>query len=364
MESKLSNLIAVAIIGISAIAVPATGLADTQRGGQSGGGGHAGGGGQSHGKSSGGGGGQSRGSDQQVHAQRETVRTSNYVSKPMQLPAGSSRTQNQGNGSKGQEGRTSRSVLSRPVRNRPGVQQQRTFTKTAQGRVYDNGLHLRKGMPVTASWETHYFPKGHYHFPLYRQNFVRGQCFVSPFGFFFGVCVPFIGAEDCHVYPPAVTFVDSPIYNGDNCTGFADASTQNFLSDPNLDQDEPGLGNALDALTETFQGDDIDGLVSLVDPNTSIAIYFRGHYKYSLPANDYVDLTRDAIGSLHTVQFSLQYLHQRAPGVFSAAGQQTYLDDSGQTQTMWVSYVLQDISGQWTLTQVETSPGDYHHLVQ
>jgi hypothetical protein len=239
---------------------------------------------------------------------------------------------------------------------------QRKFTRTPAGRVYDNGLTLRKGISVSASWQRHYFPKGHYHFPFYRHTFVRGQTFLSPFGFFFGACVPYITASECRHYPPAVVFIDIPVFNGVQCTGFDDASDQNLFNDPNLNQDQPGLQNAIDDLTEAFQGGNIDGLVTLIDPNTSIAVYQNGHYQYSLSASDYIDLSRDAIQSMHTVGFTLKYLHQRAPGVFSVAGQQTYQDQNGQTLTTWVSFVLQDISGQWTLTQIETTPGRKRNL--
>jgi hypothetical protein len=152
-------------------------------------------------------------------------------------------------------------------------------------------------------------------------------------------------------------FVDLPLFNGNNCTGFADAADQNMFDDPSINQDQPGLLNAIDDLTETFQGGNIDGLVTLVDPNTSIAIYQNGHYQYSMPANDYIDIARDAIKSMNTVKFSLTYLHQRGPGVFSVSGKQTYNDQNGRLQTTWVSFVLQDISGQWTLTQVGNAPG-------
>jgi hypothetical protein len=294
-----------------------------------------------------------------VHAQREAVRTPNFVPRtnvgaaPRQAPPAHSaepgdRTNVPPN----------RLTVRRPlVQNAPAVQVQRKFTKTPTGRVYDNGLTLRKGVKVSADWQRHFFPKGHYHFPFYRNAFVRGQTFRSPFGVFFGVCVPYISASECHVYPSAVVFIDIPVYNGVQCTGFSDAGDQNLFNDPNLNQDQPGLENAIDELTEAFQGGNIDGLVTLVDPNSMIAVYVGGHYQYSLSASDYIDLSRDAIQSMHTVQFNLSYLHQRASGVFSVAGRQTYQDPQGQVQTTWVSFVLQDISGQWTLTQVGTAPG-------
>jgi hypothetical protein len=225
--------------------------------------------------------------------------------------------------------------------------------------MYDNGLSLRKGIKVSTSWQRRYFPKGHYHFPFYRTSYLAGSCFISPFGFFFGVCVPFIGVTGCNVYPPTVAFIDVPIYSGVQCTGYVNADQENLFNDPTLDQDEPGLKNAIDDLTEAFQGGDIDGLVTLINPNMSIAVYLRGKYRYSIAANDYVDLARDAIQSMHTVGFSLTYLHERAPGVFAVSGRQTYIDGSGNTETAWVSFVLQDISGQWTLTQIGNAPGTY-----
>ena len=44
---------------------------------------------------------------------------------------------------------------------------QRAFTKTPQGRRYDNGMQLRHGMPVRADWQRRYFPHGVVHYPYY-----------------------------------------------------------------------------------------------------------------------------------------------------------------------------------------------------
>ena len=313
-----------------------------------------------------------------AHAQREPVRTPNYVPRstgggaPKQNPPTRTSGAGQTNPTNPRQPYTrqsnnpppNRTTARKPiVPGSPGVQAQRKFTKTAAGRKYDNGVILRKGVKVTTAWQKKYFPKGHFHFPFYRTSYVRGQTFISPFGFFFGVCVPFIAAADCHIFPPSVVFIDVPVYVGVNCTGFGDADRDNLFGDPGLEQEEPGLLNAVDDLTEAFQGGNIDGLVSLVDPNTSVAVYLRGHYQYSLSASDYIDLARDAIQSMHTVQFSLTDIHERAPGVFSVGGQQTYADQSGAIQTTWVSFVLQDIGGQWTLTQVGTAPGVYRRPV-
>jgi hypothetical protein len=358
----MASLIAVSIF---ALAIPATaaplGTTVQKRGGGGGGGARSGGGG----------GGQRQAAPprqsapvQQVHARREGVRTQNYVGRtqvggyqqaaPVRQPVPARPTRSSNGGSRVQQTQDRTQPQARSVSSR--VQVDRKFTKTAQGRHYDNGLNLRKGTAVKLGWQRRYFPHGYVHFPYYRQFYDRNHCFYSPFGFFFGVCLPFIDISICSVYPPSVVFVDTPSYNGNNAVGYNNLDDQNLIDDPNLDQNEPGLNAALDELTETFQGGNIDGLASLVDPNVSVAVFLSGKYQYSLSSSNYVDLTRDAISALQNPQLNLNYLHQRSPGVFVVSGNQMYTGQNGQTRTVYVSYVLQDISGQWTLTQVGTSP--------
>jgi nitric oxide synthase oxygenase domain/subunit len=147
-----------------------------------------------------------------------------------------------------------------------------------------------------------------------------------------------------------------PIYNGTTCIGYPTYDDENYFDRSDLDSVEPGLVAATNELTEAFSQGNVDSLVALIDPNVSIAIYLRGKYKYSLASNDYVDLSRDAIQSTQTTGFNLTTLRQRAPGVFSVSGTQTYTDHNGNSRTVYVSYGLQDFGGQWTLTQVGTAP--------
>ncbi len=177
-----------------------------------GGGGQKSGGGTQRSNNSGNSGGQ-------AHARRETVRTQTYVPRnnppqpqrqqptrqpqrqPAQQPQRQSTPPDQGMRTRttaplqGHSGPATRRITVTPT---PQVRNQRTFTKTAQGRHYDNGLNLRKGVTVTASWERRYFPKGHVlYFPFYVNGYQRGRCYQSPFGFYFGVCLPWISISMC-----------------------------------------------------------------------------------------------------------------------------------------------------------------------
>lgn len=223
-------------------------------------------------------------------------------------------------------------------------------------RHYDNGLVLRAGIHVTAGWEHRYFPGGYSHFPFYASAFVAGSAFISPFGFYFGVCAPYISASCCLSYPPPVMYIDVPIYSGSNCVGYEPDPSSNVLDSPDLNTTEPGLVNATDELSEAFQSGNVDALATLVSPSVSIAIYERGHYKYSLSADNYIDLARDAVQNTHTDSFDITDVRQRSQNVFSVSGKQTYTDRNGATRAVYFSYVLQDYNGQWTLCQVGTAP--------
>jgi len=356
LRITIALLATAGIFGIvnSAFADPVGGTVQRQKGGGGGGGGRASGGG---GNAGGG----------QVHARREGVRTQTYVGRtqggtfqsqppvrqvvPPRPPSRvAARTQPE-------QQQQQRQQQQRRTRTVPAViKNQRTFTKTSAGRHYDNGLNLRKGVKVGSGWQHEYFPHGYVHFPFYRQRYIAGACYYSPFSFYFGLCVPCIDISVCEVFPPQVNFIDVPAYSGNQCIGYQGLDNGNLINDPNLDQNEPGLNNALDELVETFQGGNIDGLVSLINPNMQVAIFMHGKYRYSLHANDYIDMTRDTIQSIQTVQFTLDYLHQRSPTVFCVSGQHTYNDKDGNSRSVYVSFVLQDIGGLWTLTQVGTSP--------
>jgi hypothetical protein len=123
-----------------------------------------------------------------------------------------------------------------------------------------------------------------------------------------------------------------------------------------LGEREPGLLNAIDELHEAFRGGNIDSLVALTDPNIEIAVFLQGKYAYSMPSSDFLDLARDAIASTKTIQFDLTVLHKRAEGVFVVSGKHVYQDSTRHSRSVYVSYVLEDVGGQWTLTQVGTAP--------
>jgi hypothetical protein len=85
-------------------------------------------------------------------------------------------------------------------------------------------------------------------------------------------------------------------------------------------------------------------------------VFRRGKYDYSMDANDYLDVTRDAMRVIQTVDFKIEHVRRKADGVWSLAGRHVYRDKNGSRRTVFVSFVLERIHGRWTITQVGTAP--------
>lgn len=254
--------------------------------------------------------------------------------------------------------RPGRTTVQRPAPVTPRSQSQARslFSRTQEGRRYDSGLLLRRGRPINQVWLRPYFPRGGYHYPYYSPTY-SASAVISPYGFYFGICAPFVIRTYSHHFPPVVVYIDIPVYSGSVCRGYEPQRREDpVLSWREVLDREPGLANAIDDLRDTFRRGDIDALAALVDPKIKIAVFLRGSYEYSLDVNDFVDLTRDALQSTDTIAFDLSRIHERSAGVYVVSGEHVYRDRDGHRRKVYVSYVLEDIRGEWTLTQVGTAP--------
>ena len=241
-------------------------------------------------------------------------------------------------------------------RNTKTIRTERTFTRTSQGRRYENGTQLRPAVRANQSWQRPYFPRGNSYYPYYEPRYSASLTYISPFGFYFGIAAPFLSRQRVYDRRPRNVYVELVSYRGDNFQRYDDTRSENYFDRRDLGRSEPGLNNAIDELREAFGRGNIDSLATLVDPQTEIAIFERGAYSYSMDANDYLDVARDAIASTRTIRFDLTMLHRRANGVYAVSGRHDYRDRNGRSRTVYVSYVLESIDDRWTLTQVGAAP--------
>jgi hypothetical protein len=234
------------------------------------------------------------------------------------------------------------------------------FTHSLDERRFDNGVALRRGVTVTDRRFDAYFPHHVYSYPHYVLTREPGRVVVSPFSFYVGVFPPYIERSAVIVAAPPRVFIDVPIYVHDDYQPAGGSGGGGYYlnrrDDDNRWKDDPELSDAVYNLEDTFRNDDIALLAPLTDPNANIAIFTKGRYQYSLPANDYLDMTRDFLRSAHTTTFAAYRVHRKAPGVYQVFARHTYQDQDGTSHTVYLCIVLQRLNDRWTITQIDSSP--------
>jgi hypothetical protein len=234
------------------------------------------------------------------------------------------------------------------------------FTRSQEGRIYHHGITLRPATFTTNIYIRRYFPRRYVYYPYYCPTYDVAVVYLSPYCFYYGVFPPYIYRRHCYYYPPARVYVEIPIYINSYARGYSGDRGDYYLGRQGTFEEyyrrEPGLERAVEDLHTAFRYANIELLVHLTDPNIRIAIFQRGKYEYSLNANDYLDMTRDAMQAIDTIQFDLYRIRQRAEGVYVVSGKHVYRNPEGERRTVYVSFVLERLSGRWVITQVGTSP--------
>lgn len=230
------------------------------------------------------------------------------------------------------------------------------FTRSYEGRHYDNGVTLRSATYVTNTRINYYFVDRRCYFPHYVPSYSVGYAYYSPYSFYFGVLPAYIDRTYCIYRPPVTIFVDTPIY----VDRVYRVREDDYYSERDfrdaIDRAPAGLERAVDDIREAFRYGNINPIVDLTDPGVKVAIFRQGKYEYSLETNDYLDMTRDALRTTETVSFDLTRVRRRSEGVYSISGKHVYVNRDGERRAVYMSFVLEYLRGRWTLTQVGNSP--------
>jgi len=93
-----------------------------------------------------------------------------------------------------------------------------------------------------------------------------------------------------------------------------------------------------------------------IRPNSYIAIYLDGQYAYSLPAQDYIEMTRDAIRAVKTEQIRFDRITKRGETQIVVRGEHQYLDEAtGVRRVVYISYTFERVDGRWYLIEAGSS---------
>ncbi len=93
-----------------------------------------------------------------------------------------------------------------------------------------------------------------------------------------------------------------------------------------------------------------------IRPNSYIAIYLDGQYAYSLPAQDYIEMTRDAIRAVKTEQIRFDRVAKRGETQLVVRGEHQYIDEAtGVRRVVYISYTFERVDGRWYLIEAGSS---------
>jgi len=128
------------------------------------------------------------------------------------------------------------------------------------------------------------------------------------------------------------------------------------------------LSTALRDIQRAWELGDVNLLMRHVRRESTIDVFLRGEYAYSVDWPDYRDMTLDAMSAIRTTSFTYYRIRRPSDCEAVAYGKHVYFDDrdsrlggypyfgSGAMKTVYVDYTLQRYGSDWFITEVGVSP--------
>ena len=108
---------------------------------------------------------------------------------------------------------------------------------------------------------------------------------------------------------------------------------------------------AIDRIANAFQQDNAGPIISLVQPNSRVAILMDGQFQYDLVGEDFENMLSDMVQSTQTESYTVDAAHQYGDHL-QVQGTQRFRDANGDTQTVHMEFVLvADRNGDFSITE-------------
>lgn len=190
-------------------------------------------------------------------------------------------------------------------------------------------------------------------YPLHYAHWVfdRAPNYTRPSAYYYYGYFPYIpSARVIIVRRPAVTYIEIPIVIKDRRSdeGY-------YLDDRAPSSIDAALSNIRRAWTNRYP----DLLLRHVKTSTTIDVLIDGEYSYSLSSADYRDMTRDAIRTTRTIDFTFDSIRGRGDDRVIAYGRHRFYTLDSAIKTVYISYELERRGGEWVLTEVGSSLAGY-----
>ncbi|MHB1460187.1 MAG: hypothetical protein ACYC1M_02765 [Armatimonadota bacterium] len=115
------------------------------------------------------------------------------------------------------------------------------------------------------------------------------------------------------------------------------------------------LNSALTDIFSSWLNDNGIPITRHITPTERVAVYIDGKYAYSMPGNDYRDMTEDAMRNTGTITFAPYKVAKRSDGAYTAYAKQQFYDADQNYKVAYVTYTMVPKKGKWTIVGVGSS---------
>ncbi len=125
--------------------------------------------------------------------------------------------------------------------------------------------------------------------------------------------------------------------------------------------DEVGARRAIEDIRRSWFNAEVEPLARHLTDRLDIRVYFDGEYTYTTSTEDYYAMTVDAMATTHTVAMDFDQPIWLSSHEFFVTGRHVFYDPDGERQSVYVSYRLRRLSGEWYIVAVGSSLEPIRH---
>jgi hypothetical protein len=180
---------------------------------------------------------------------------------------------------------------------------------------------------------------GDYYYPYYCDTTISVGYYPSPYFYF--------GYGPVYIPSTRVVVVDRPIILHDY-----DDGTDDYYLNRSLGQ---SVDDTLSDIKHAWVDEDIDLVLRHLRSDQDVSVYLKGKYQYSLPSEDYRDLTQDAMTNTTTDSFKWVKVDRQSDDEVQAVAEHQFTDQDGESHKVYASFTLTKIHGAWWIAEVGSS---------
>jgi hypothetical protein len=186
-----------------------------------------------------------------------------------------------------------------------------------------------------------------FRYRYYSYDYRPRDCYPSMYCYYYDYYPPYIAYDRvvvvARIGSPRI-YVEIPVFVYQKDVDY-------YLRDPADKQ----LWATVRDIQRGWERSDPELVMDHVRRNSTIEVFLKGEYTYSVEWLDYYDMTRDVMSAIKTRTFDFDRVTRRDGNLYVAHGMHTYSDESGLLKTVYISYTFERYGGEWYITAVGSS---------